>query len=76
MQTQVKRPKIDEAKLEAAIASLPDLGANGFTDFQQKMIIKYYASKGCRKISDILKLPYNHVRRFARKNNLVCIALK
>ena len=48
-------PKIDEAKIEKALASLPDFKAGKFTKFEDDMIRKYYPSKGATMASVIGK---------------------
>ena len=72
MQTSIKSAGIDEARIVAALESLPDIGSSPLTAFQQKMVLKYYNKKGCKALSKIIEANERAVRRFAEKNKLTC----
>jgi hypothetical protein len=59
MQTQVKCPDLDSSKIERALAALPD--KLRYTPFMDKMIMKYYQSKGTVAISRVLGLRHTQV---------------
>ena len=59
MQTRSKSPEIDTSKIERALAALPD--KMRFTPFMDKMIVKYYQSKGPVAIGRVLGLRHTQI---------------
>lgn len=67
MQTSFKQAKIDQARIIKALESLPDFHRKAYSEFEDRMILKYVPLKGSTAVAKILGKTKGQVaNRYAR----------